>query len=49
MGWWIVGVMPNNGVLPPPPSLVGPAKVGRANEERFQCQEELIQNLMQSQ
>jgi hypothetical protein len=43
-------VMPDSGVLPPLPRKLGTAKNwDEHNKERFQHQEELIQNMMQRQ
>jgi hypothetical protein len=45
IGLWIVGVMPNNGILPPPPRPVGVTKAEtRENEESFWRQQDLMQS-----
>jgi hypothetical protein len=33
-GWWIVGVMPDSGILPPIPHPVGPAKAGMSKKRK---------------
>jgi hypothetical protein len=45
MGLWTMGVMPDNGILPPLPHQSQDQEI----EERFQQQGDLIQNPMQSQ